>query len=95
MEENIPEFTDEEVEKILRDALKLNIEEKRKYPNKVQLNKALISVVGEFLSSYRIIGYDYEGQHINLTCHKTPLDKAALDNAFIEEFSKFMSRRGH
>lgn len=85
-------FTDEEVEQILKDALKVKLEERKKYPNKVQLKKAMVTVVGEFLTCFKIVGYDYEGQLINLTCYKTPMDKAALDNAVLDEFTRFMGR---
>lgn len=86
-------FSDEEVTQILRDALKVKLEERKKYPNRVQLQKALISVMGEFLTAYKVVGFDYEGQPVSFACHKDPMAKAALDNAFIEEFSKFMARR--
>lgn len=92
-EENGPEFSDEEVAKMLRDVLKQRIEEKRKFPERVQLNKALVSVIGEFLSTYRVIGYDYEGQPVSLTIYRNPMDKSALDNQFLDEFSKFMAKR--
>lgn len=86
-------FSDEEVTKILRDALKMKLDEKKNYPNRVQLQKSLISVMGEFLTTFRVVGFDYDGQPVNITCHKDPMGKAALDNAFIEEFSRFMARR--
>lgn len=86
-------FTDEEVTKILHEALKVKLAEKKKFPNRVQLQKALISVMGEFLTTYKVVGFDYDGQLVSFSCHKDPMGKAALDNAFIEEFGKFMARR--
>lgn len=86
-------FTDDEVTKILRDALKVKLQEKKTYPNRVQLQKALINVLGEFLVSYKVLGFDYDGQLVSFNCHADQMGKAALDHAFIEEFSKFMARR--
>jgi hypothetical protein len=80
-------FSEEEVLQLLRESLKI------KYPTRVQLQKALISAMGEFLVAYRVVGFDYEGQLVSFSCHRDPMGKAALDNAFIEEFSKFMARR--
>jgi hypothetical protein len=86
-------FSEEEVLQLLRESLKIKLDEKKKYPTRVQLQKALISAMGEFLVAYRVVGFDYEGQLVSFSCHRDPMGKAALDNAFIEEFSKFMARR--
>jgi hypothetical protein len=86
-------FSDEEVTNILREALKVKLNEKKKYPNRVQLEKSLISVMREFLTTFKLVGFDYDGQPVNITCYQDPMAKAALSNAFIEDFSKFMAAR--
>ncbi len=86
-------FTDEEVTQILRDALKVKLEERKKFPNRVQLQKALINTMGEFLVTYKVIGFDYDGQLVSFSCHKDPMGKSALDNAVISDFAKFMAQR--
>jgi uncharacterized protein (UPF0297 family) len=93
-DEEIPEeFSDEEVTNILKEALTFKIKEKRKKPNKIQINQAMISVLGEFLACYKIIGYDLNGDPINMTIYKEKIEKSALDNLFLEQISKFMSSR--
>lgn len=91
-DEAFEEFSDEEITNILKEALTVKIREKRKLPNKVQLNKALIGTLGEFLSCFRLIGYDLDGNPINLTCYKEKIEKSALDNLFMEQVAKFCSR---
>jgi hypothetical protein len=93
MSEEFEQFTDEEITNILREALKVKINEKRKLPNKIQLNKALIATIGEFLSCFKLIGYDLDGNPINITAYKEKIEKSALDNAFMEEVSKFMETK--
>ncbi len=92
-EEEFESFSDEEITKILKEALTLKIKEKRKIPDKVQLNKALIGTMGEFLACFKLMGYDLDGNPVNITCYKEKIEKAALDNLFMEQVSKFMGDR--
>jgi hypothetical protein len=86
------EFSDDEITNILKEALTVKIKEKRKIPNKIQLNKALIGTMGEFLSCFKLMGYDLDGNPVNLTVYKEKIEKSALDNLFMEQISKFCSR---
>ena len=87
------EFSDDEIKNILREALTIQIKEKRKIPKKNELNNALIGTIGEFLSCFKLIGYDLDGNPINMTVYKEKMEKSALDNAFMEEVGRFMSQR--
>jgi hypothetical protein len=91
--EDFREFSDEEIKDILREALTLQIKDKRKIPKKNELNNALIGTIGEFLSCFKLIGYDLEGNPINMTVYKEKMEKSALDNAFMEEIGRFMNGR--
>jgi len=90
---NYKEFDDEAIKSILKDALKMKLKETRKIPQKNELNNALIGMLGEFLACYRIIGYDLDGNPVNMTIYKEKIEKSALDNAFMEEVGKFMGNR--
>jgi hypothetical protein len=92
-EDAFEEFSDEEITNILKEALTTKIKEKRKLPNKVQLNKALVGTVGEFLSCFKLMGYDLDGNPVNLTVYKEKIEKSALDNLFMESIGKFMESR--
>ena len=87
------EFSDDEIKNILKEALSLQLRDKRKIPKKNELNSALIGTIGEFLSCFKLIGYDLEGNPINMTVYKEKIEKSALDNAFMEEIGKFMNGR--
>lgn len=87
------EFSDDEIRNILKEALSVQLKEKRRIPKKNQLNSALISTLGEFMTCFKVMGYDLDGNPVNLTFYKEKMEKAALENAFLEEVGKFMSSR--
>ncbi len=91
--ENINEITDDEIKDILKEALKVRIEEKKRIPRKNQLNQALVSTLGEFLACYRLMGYDLDGNPVNMTIYNEKMEKSALDNQFVEAVGAFMSGR--
>jgi len=92
-EEDPEEFSDEEVTNILKEALTLRLKEKKKIPNKIQLNKAMVSTLGEFLTCFKLIGYDLDGNPVDLTVYKEKIEKSALENLFMQKISTFMNER--
>ena len=90
---NFDEFSDDEIKNILKEALTLQLKERKKVPRRNELNNALISTLGEFLTCFKLMGYDLEGNPVNITFFKERLEKSALDNAFMEEVGKFMNSR--
>lgn len=87
------EFSDDEIKSILREALALKLTEKRKLPKRNELNNALIGTLGEFLACFKLMGYDLEGNPVNMTVYKEKLEKAALDHMFMNEVGVFMQNR--
>jgi hypothetical protein len=91
MDENESEYTDEDIKQLLIDSLKQKLKDDRKKPSKVKVNQAIISTLGEFLTCFKLIGYDLDGNCVNLTVNRTALDKSALEQSFMKEFGKFMN----
>lgn len=91
MENSNTEYDDEDIKKLLIDSLKVKLRDERNKPNRVKLNQAIISSLGEFLACFKLIGYDIDGNSVNLTISKTAMDKSALEQSFIKEFTKFMN----
>lgn len=87
------EFSDDEIKNILKEALTFQLKEKRKIPKRNELNNALIATLSEFLTCFKLMGYDLDGNPVNITFFKEKLEKSALDNAFMTEVGKFMSGR--
>lgn len=90
IEGNNSDYSDDEIRDILREALTLQIREKRKIPKKAKLKEVLCGNMAEFLSCFKLIGYDIDGDPVVMTYHTSNLEKSALDNAFSEEMVKFM-----
>ena len=90
---NYNEFSDDEIKNILKEALAFQLKERRKIPKRNELNNALISTLAEFLTCFKLMGYDLDGNPVNITFYKEKLEKSALDNAFMEEIGKFMAGR--
>ena len=91
--EDSPEdlFVDEEVLNVLRESLKVKLKEQRQKPTKNQLHSALKSTMGEFMSCWRLMGFDLDGNPINMAIYNNNMEKAALDNAFMQKFGEFMN----
>lgn len=90
---DLREFSDDDIKNILKEALSLQIKEKRKIPKRNELNNALICTLGEFLSCFKLIGYDLDGNPVNVTVYREKIEKSALDNAFMTEIGRFMNSR--
>lgn len=86
-------FVDEEVLNILRESLKTKLKEERKLPSKVKINSALKCSIAEFLTCFKLIGFDLDGNPIKMTIFNNKLEKNALDNAFMQHFGEFVNSR--
>ena len=91
MKENESDYTEDDIKQLLIDSLKQKLKDDRKKPSRVKINQAIISTLGEFLTCFMLIGYDLDGNYVNLTINKTALDKSALEQSFMKEFGKFMN----
>ena len=93
-EENREEYSDEHVRDILREALKMRVKNRTgKKISQDQLNTALTDVLGEFLTCYRIFGFDMDGKPIAIAKSHNNMEKSAMENMFVQEFGRFMSQR--
>jgi hypothetical protein len=87
-------FIDEEVLNILRESLKMKLKDDKKRPSKVRINTALKGSIHEFLSCFKLIGFDIEGNPITMTISHNKMEKNAIDNAFMQHFGEFVQARG-
>ena len=69
------------VNSLIQDALSQQIAANKDRKVKEEAAKAVIAVLSEFLSSYIIIGYDFDGTPIRVVCAKTGRDSDALAQA--------------
>lgn len=91
---NNEEVSNEHVKKILREALEVRlVERKRKKMSRNQLTTALTDTLGEFLTCYRIFGFDVDGKPVTIAKSHNNMEKSAMENLFVQEFGNFMSQK--
>jgi hypothetical protein len=89
--EDLPEDkADQELKNLIKDALKTNVDFKKKKVSKRQLSSALAGTLDEFLNNFILIGYDMEGSPVILRSHKTEMENEALKSLFIKYFTMCM-----
>ena len=49
------------------------------------------SILSEYLSCYRIMGYDLHGNEVTLHRYNNSMESSSLKNIFMEEFSRYMT----
>lgn len=83
-------FVDDQVLEILRESLKQKLKKKRK-GSKHEINSALKATLQEFLTCGKLIGYDFDGNVIDIPFHHNKMEDAAMQNLFIQKFGEFMT----
>jgi len=66
---------------LIKDALTQNANANKERMYKEECAQAVIAVLSEFLASYMLIGYDFEGTPIRIVSAKTGMDADALAQA--------------
>ena len=82
---NSPE--DDELRDIIEQALKFNIREKKTFKKRKDLANRLGSILSEYLDSYILLGYDFDGRHIDIKSASTPMQAEALNSFLIKYFA--------
>ena len=79
---------DDVIRELLAEALKINIENKKEFNDHEELVTTLGPVISEFLDSFIVIGYDFEGAPITFQGAKKPQQRDALDTLFLKYFQQ-------
>ena len=82
---NSPE--DEELRDIIEQALKFNLREKKTFKKRKDLASRLGSILSEYLDSYILLGYDFDGKHLDIKSASTPMQAEALNSFLIKYFA--------
>jgi hypothetical protein len=86
-------FVDEDVLKILRDSLKVKLQNERKFSDTAQLKSSIGGVLSEFLSCFKIMGYDFDGNPVEMSVIHNRMEKSAIDNMFVQSFGVFINEK--
>jgi hypothetical protein len=85
-------FVDEKVLEILRESLKQKLKRDRKGSKSV-IKNALKATMQEFLTCGKLIGYDLDGNVVEISFHSNKMEDNAMQNLFIQKFGEFMAGR--
>ena len=78
---------DEELRHIIEKALKFNIREKKTFKQRRDLADRIGSILSEYLESYILLGYDFDGRHLDIKSASTPMQAEALNSFLIKYFA--------
>ena len=78
---------DEELRDIIEKALKVNLFEKKTFKKRKDLASRLGSILSEYLDSYILLGYDFDGRHLDIKSASTPMQAEALNSFLIKYFA--------
>jgi len=78
---------DEELRHIIEKALKFNLQEKKTFKKRKDLASRVGSILSEYLDSYILLGYDFDGRHLDIKSASTPMQAEALNSFLIKYFA--------
>jgi hypothetical protein len=91
-----PVENDEELRELVEKALKQSIVEKKTFKRRQDLARRLCNIISEYLDCYILLGYDFQGQHLDIKASKTPQQQEALNSFLLKYFASEMHHiKGH
>ena len=78
---------DDELRHIIEQALKFNLREKKTFKKRKDLASRVGSILSEYLDSYILLGYDFDGRHLDIKSASTPMQAEALNSFLIKYFA--------
>ena len=87
-EDNKEDNNEDVLRDLIEEALKINIKNTNEFNNHKELADTLGPVIAEFLDSFIVVGYDFDGEAISFQGSKNSQQKDALDTLFLKYFYK-------
>jgi hypothetical protein len=78
---------DEELKEIIERALKENIKDRKTFKRKKDLADRLSAIISEYMDSYILLGYDFNGNHFDIKLAATPQKEEALNSFLLKYFA--------
>ena len=78
---------DDELKELIERALKQSLEVKKEFKSREALAKRLASILSEYLDSYILLGYDFNGDHIDIKSASTSQQVEALNSFLLRYFA--------
>ena len=78
---------DEELREMVERALKESIKEKKTFKRRKDLAYRISSIISEYLDCYILLGYDFNGRHLDIKAANTPQQAEALNSFLLKYFA--------
>jgi|TARA_R100000315_G_C5175432_1_gene101447 hypothetical protein len=82
---------DEELRELVEKALKQSLVEKKTFKRRQDLAQRLCTIISEYLDCYILLGYDFQGRHLDIKASKTPQQVEALNSFLLKYFASEMN----
>lgn len=77
---------DAEIRELIESALKSSLENQKTFKNRRELSESLKAKIAEYLDSFIVIGYDFDGNVVELEGSSSSQQRDALDTLIIKYF---------
>jgi len=78
---------DEELREMVERALKQSIKDKKVFKRRKDLAYRISNIIAEYLDSYILLGFDFQGRHIDIKSATTPQQSEALNSFLLKYFA--------
>tara|TARA_R110002051_G_scaffold215382_1_gene279883 strand:+ start:177 stop:503 length:327 start_codon:yes stop_codon:yes gene_type:complete len=86
-EDDLSSGEDDELRELVERALRQNIKEKKVFKQRRDLSQRLTNIIGEYLDSYILLGFDFHGKHLDIKSASTPQQIEALNSFLLKYFA--------
>lgn len=86
------EIEDEEIKELLKEALKIELSQRKKKNSQTVTEVAISSCLKEFMSNFVVIGYDLDGKAQVIRHAKTQLDNDGLNTLVMRYMSMLINQ---
>ncbi len=84
---NLHDDDDDELREIIERALKENVRDRKVFKRKKELAYRLSNIISEYMDSYILLGYDFNGNHLDIKAASTPQKAEALNSFLLKYFA--------
>ena len=79
---------DEELREMVEKALKQSIKDKKTFKRRQDLAHRISNIIAEYLDSYILLGFDFQGRHLDIKAASTPQQAEALNSFLLKYFAQ-------
>ena len=69
-------------------ALKQSIKDKKTFKRRQDLAHRISNIIAEYLDSYILLGFDFQGRHLDIKAASTPQQAEALNSFLLKYFAQ-------